>query len=157
MSAPATKAFSPAPVRTTAPTSGFVFAPWNASRSPSITSGLSALSFSGRLMVTVRIRPSSSVVTTLIAASAERVLVGRRPVDGGQRHVEEAHVDRELPAVVDGVVQDEVPDERDARHAEDLLAGKRERPVRHRLVVAHRGEDLLRLRKAIVQRLHEVG
>ena len=53
MSAPATKALSPAPVSTATRTSGCAASAVKASVSSSITRALSALSFSGRWITTV--------------------------------------------------------------------------------------------------------
>ena len=75
MSAPAMNAFSPEPVRITPPTASSPRALSKAAESPSITSGLSALSLSGRLIVTVRMRSEISVRTTLMAFTRK----GSRP------------------------------------------------------------------------------
>ena len=56
MSAPATKAFSPAPVTITTPTAGSAFAAAAAAARSAITASFSAFSLSGRFTVIVAIR-----------------------------------------------------------------------------------------------------
>ena len=73
----------------------------------------------------------------------------------GHGDVEKPQVDRELPAVVDRVVQEDRPHERDPRHLHDDLVAVPERPGPHRARVVelrHRG---LRGRDGLLERLQE--
>src|ERR1035438_9565208 len=107
-SAPAMNAFSPAPVRITPPTASSPRALSKAAASPSITSGLSALSLSGRLMVTVRMRSETSRSEQDPAAAG---FAAPRPLEGGGKPLHHLRVERvELVGPVDGDREDAIRD-----------------------------------------------
>src|SRR5262249_32026093 len=60
-------------------------------------------------------------------------LVGRWTIDRRQRDVVEAQIDRQLPAVMDAVIEDEAAERGDARHGEHLVPAASQRPRRHQL------------------------
>ena len=74
MSAPATKALSPAPVRITTPHSASSFARWNAASMSAMTASFKAFSLSGRLIVIVAMRFATSYVTNSRSMTASMAL-----------------------------------------------------------------------------------
>ena len=87
--------------------------------------------------------------------SRERVLVGARPVDRRDRHVELAQVHRQLTAVVIPVVEHDRAQERDRAASRRARARRSScRQFRISVRVVHAAERRLRVGDALVERRH---